>query len=479
LFFHQMGNGMFKKLSQLFLITNLLFGCIRYAPRPIDPPALEQSYRARSISDPNLEKFFATNSAVKEAVWPPPSLDLEGLTLLALYFSPDLDEARSRLAEAEGAIRTARTKPNPSVSGGAGYTDAEQSPYAFRFDLNVPFETAGKREYRTKRARQLSEAARFALAEVGWRVRSRLRAALIDHLISSLDLQQRNNEAQIRQETVRIYERRLEVGEVATPIVTAARTDLSRVQLEIEQIRGRIAETRAAVANAIGLSVVALQSLEFSLPGLETPPSESELNLQTVQKTGLMNRLDVQRRLAEYAAAETDMRLQIARQHPDIALGPSYSFGEGANAYTIGPGLILAIFDRNRGPIAEAESRRAAADARFTGAQATAIGEMERALADYRSALQELIQSQRTLDFVRQREQTTERQLIAGEVDRLAVVSVRLEAAAADRDRLTALRRTHSALGSLEDSVQHPLPPGNEMPQPSSTNPRETKGSLQ
>src|SRR5206468_2130765 len=227
---------MFRRFVHIVVGITLVSGCVRYVPRTIDPPALEQSYRARSLADPNLQDFFNANSSVKAQAWPPGMLDLEGLTILALYFSPDIDEARSRIAAADAAIVTAGARPNPSVAGGGGYTDAEQSPYAFRFDVSLPFEAAGKRQYRIRRAQQLSEAARFSLGETAWRVRSRLRLALIDHLISSFELEQRSAEAQIRQEIVGIYERRLEVGEVATPIVTAARTDLSRVQLEIEQI---------------------------------------------------------------------------------------------------------------------------------------------------------------------------------------------------------------------------------------------------
>lgn len=465
--------GAHQNLFHIIVLLALLPGCVRYVARPLDPTGLEQSYRARTLSDPNLEVFFNASSAAKPQVWPPSSLDLEGLTILGLYFSPDLDEARTRIAVADAAITTARAKPNPSVVGGAGYTDAEQSPYAFRFDLSIPFETAGKRQFRILRAQQLSDAARFSLGEMAWRVRSRLRASLVDHLLSNLALQQRTGEAQIRQETVGIYERRLEVGEVSTPIVTAARIELSRVQLEIEQLRGRIAETRAAIAGGLGLPAPALDNVQFALSDLEKPPTEQALDLQAVQKGGLMNRLDVQRFLVEYAAAESDLRLQVARQHPDISLGPSYSFGEGANSYTIGPGLVLPLFDRNRGPIGESEARRATAGARFLGAQAAAINEMERAFADYRSALRELTQAQVTLDLTRERGQTTERQLAAGEADRLALVSVRLEAATADRERLNALRRAHTALGALEDAVQHPLPGAGTLPQPPSTNPRQ------
>jgi outer membrane protein, heavy metal efflux system len=466
---------MFRNTFQISVILSLVSGCVRYVPRPIDPPALEQSYRARTLADPRVEEFFKENSAVQPQAWPPQSIDLDGLTVLALYFSPDLDEARSRVAAADAAITTARVRPNPNVLAGGGYTDAEQSPYAFRFDLGIPFETAGKKRYRIRRAEQLTEAARFSLGETAWSVRSRLRAALVDHLLSGRELEQRTAERQIRQDIVEIYERRLEVGETSTPFVTAARTDLSRVQLEIEQLQGRIAATRAAIAGVVGLAAPALDNVQFAFADLENPPSEQALNIQLVQKTGLTNRLDVQRLLAEYAAADSDLRLQVARQYPDIALAPGYSFGEGANSYLIGPGLVLPLFDRNRGPIAEAEARRETAGVRFLGAQATAINEMERGLADYRSALRELSQAQSTLELVRQREQTTQRQLDAGEVDRLALVSVRLEAAAGDRDRLAALHRTHTALAELEDAVQHPLPPDTKMPEPTTINPRDAE----
>lgn len=468
---------MFNKQFGILIILILVTGCVRYVPRPIDPPFLERSYRARSLGDPNVQEFVNSNAVIRGQEWPPSTLDLDALTLLALYFSPDLDEARSRLAEADAAVLTARTRPNPSVAGAGGYTDAEASPYAFELNLEIPFETAGKRQYRTQRATQLAQAERFSLGESAWHIRSRLRAALADHIISTRELDQRRTEAQIRQEIVGIYERRLDVGEISTPFVTAARTDLSRLQIEIEQLQGRIAATRAAIAGIVGLPTAALNDVQLVLSDLEQPPTEEALNLQSVQKTGLMNRLDVQRLLSEYDAADSDLRLQLARQHPDVSLSPAYSFAEGAiNTYLLGAALVLPLFDRNRGPIQEASARRETAGARFLGAQAAAINDIETGLADYRSALRELNQVQSTISLVRQREQTSQRQLDAGEIDRLAVVSVRLEAAAADRDRLSALRRTQSALGTLEDAVQHPLPPNGTMPQVPTTNPREKKG---
>lgn len=92
----------------------------------------------------------------KPTAWPLSELNLDTLTTVAFYFHPDLDAARARIATADAAIITASTKPNPTVSGSAGYTDASPSPFVLRFGLDRPIETAGKRGYRTARANHLA-----------------------------------------------------------------------------------------------------------------------------------------------------------------------------------------------------------------------------------------------------------------------------------------------------------------------------------
>jgi len=171
--------------AALFAAVLPVVGCYHYRPQPILPPALEQQYRSRSLADPGLKEFIDAQPLGKPASWPPTELSLDTLTLVAFYFHPDLDAARARLAASEAAVITASTKPNPTVSAAGGYTDAPPSPYVLRFGLDWLLETAGKRGYRTQRARSLSEAARFSLGETAWQVRSRVRAALLDHLLAA------------------------------------------------------------------------------------------------------------------------------------------------------------------------------------------------------------------------------------------------------------------------------------------------------
>ena len=207
----------------------------------------------------------------------------------------------------------------------------------------------------------------------------------------------------------------------------------------------------------------------------EAPPGEDRLQLTSVQRAGLLNRLDIQRLLAEYAAAENALQLEAARQYPDIHISPGYEFMEGFNSYLIGPSLLLPLRDRNKGPIAEAEARRKEAAARFLTQQSIAIDQVARGLIRYRSALADFRDADSRLRaLIQDRERAVQEQIQAGEADQLTLVGVRLEAVGAVRARLNALRDAQKALGAVEDAVQYPLENGVALPPVPPTNPRRT-----
>ncbi len=176
-----------------------------------------------------------------------------------------------------------------------------------------------------------------------------------------------------------------------------------------------------------------------------------------MQRTALLNRLDLQRTLVEYGAAEAALRLEVAKQYPDIRLGPGYMFEEGDNKFLIGFSVTLPVLDRNQGPIAEAEARRKEAGAAFLALQAKVIAETDDAGARYRSALAELADADQALVLLGQRELAVRRELEIGESDRAALVGIQLQRVVGTRARLAALRKAFTALGALENAVERPL----------------------
>ena len=439
----------------LLTVVALFAGCAHYQPHPLDPPHSEQQFRARSLTDSGLRTFL------KRDDWPPAKLQLRDLYSVALYYSPELDVARAHLRTTQAAIVTANTRPNPSIAIGGGWTNAPESPVVFYFNPSVILETGNKRAIRTLEAQKLAEAARVNLDSVAWHVLSHVRAAWLDYLIALRSAEVLGNEVTARNETIAILEKRLSLGENARPEVETARATLIGLNVEAHAAATSVNESAANLAAAIGLPTLPVVDTN----ALADPPAQPPLS--DVQKAGLLHRADIRASLLEYAADEAALQLQIAKQWPDIQLSPSYNFDEGHHKFSFGPSFEIPVFNRNLGPIAEAEARRTEAEARFDALQAQAMGEMETALARYNGARAELTEADRTLNAIRTtRMDAMQHAVDAGEEDRLALSGVRIESAVAARGQLEVLHRLQSALGALEDSVQRPLAPGMALPDP-------------
>lgn len=459
---------MISKSAGFFSLAIVLAGCRTYEPLPLSPERSASDLDARSLSDAGLHTFIAKQLGADAQTW-----DLPALTLVAFYYHPDLDVARARIEVAEAAIITAGARPNPSAGIGSEYTLNAASPWTLAFSLDIPFETAGKRGYRIERARHLSEAARIELAATAWNVRSRLRAALVEHLLTLAESNVRRVEREVRSEAVAVMKGRHAAGEVSRVDVYTGETELAGIDLDIETLKGRSAETLSKLAAALGVPIAALTGVEPAWPSFETPPKEQDLPIALVQRAGLFNRLDIRRMLAEYAALENALQLEVAKQYPDIHVGPGYAWDQGENKFSLGLSISLPVFNQNEGPIAEAAARRKEGAARFLSLQARAIAEFESALARFRSARSALAEAEKLLAALDRQEVATKRTVELGQEDKLALVGLRVQRAGAARARLAALGRTQDALGALEDALQRPIGP--DLPSVSLENPREEK----
>lgn len=455
------------KILPLVCLAFLLASCAvrHYHTAPISPSESVGRLRARTLDDQSLRDFIKQNLGHEISPWPPQAWDLSLLTLAAFYFNPDLDTVRARFAGSQAAVITAGARPNPDIRVAPGYGTSPESPWLFAFSLDFPIETAGKRGRRIEQARSLSDAARLELAETAWDVRGRVRMALLDHLLAVRELNLLENQEHVLTARTKLLEMRLQVGEIPRPELDAAQVELSNVQLGLNQARGRVPETQAALAAAIGIPSSALNGVQLSWPSLEQPPAEQQVSADAGERDAVLNRLDVRRALAEYAAADAALKLEIAKQYPDLRLGPGYDFDEGHHKFSLGVGLTLPLLNRNQGPIGEAEARRKEAGARFLAKQAHVISDSETAFARYRAALAELHEADESLTKLQvTREQMTRRAVQAGEADQLDLNGVLFQAATTARARLDALRRAQTALGTLEDAVQKPLEPDATMP---------------
>ncbi len=432
-----------------------LVGCAHYQAEPLAAGKVAADFEGRSLSGAGLRAYLETNRVSGE--WPRRTWELESLTLAAFYFSPELDVARAQWGTARAGLQTAGQRPNPTVSASPQYnaTTFSPSPWVAAFNLDIPIETAGKRGHRIAQAGHLSEAAKLNIGAVAWQVRGKLRGALVEYYAAGEKERLLAAQQAAQSENVTLLEGQLGAGAVSPAEVTRERIALDTTRLAAHDAKRQRAESRVAVAEAIGVPVGALEGVEISFAGLDRVPPG--LDTTAARRQALLNRADVLAALSEYAASEAALRLEVAKQYPDVHLNPGYEYDQGDNKWGVGLSLELPVLNQNRGPIAEAEARRTESAARFNALQARVMAEVERGLAGYRSALEKSATADSLLANLEKQERLLRGRLQAGEVTRGDVIAGQVELAAARLARTEAVAKAQQALGQLEEALQSPV----------------------
>jgi cobalt-zinc-cadmium efflux system outer membrane protein len=441
------------------LVTLLAGGCARYHPRPISAQTEAAALEARSLDDAGLAEFVRTNLGEKAPPWPAEQWGLSLLTLAAFYYHPDLDVARARWGVAQAVVVTAGGQPNPDLDLSAErvtHTEAS-SLWILGFNLQIPIETMHKRGYRIARAKHLSDVARLDIGATAWTVRARLRSSLLELWAATSRLALVRKQEALQAERVAMLERRLAVGAASTPEVTFEQIALEAIRVAARADGRQAGMARARLASAVGVPAEALDRRGISYEAVAGAAPAGDPAQDELRRTALLGRPDVLSLLAEYEAAQSALQLQIARQYPDLRLGPGYTWEQGENHFALGLSLVLPILNRNRGPIGEAEARRKEVAARFVALQARVVAQLDEALASYRAATEALRAAGSRLEAQAKNERAAEAAFHAGEADRLELRSSELQLAAVELSRFDALVERQRATGEIEDAAQRPF----------------------
>jgi cobalt-zinc-cadmium efflux system outer membrane protein len=447
--------------GRLFLVLTIALTACATAP-PTATIALQSAadFSARSLSDPGLKAYIEATLQRPISTWPPALWNEQTLSLAAFYYHPELAIARARWATARAAEIAAGGHPAPTLALLPEYNSdaaANVSPWTVSLSLNLPIETAGKRQYRLARARQLSAAARFYVATAAWHIHSRVRAALLELYAARESQSLLEQQVTLSGARLKAIEQRLAAGAASRPEATQAGAAFEQARFARRQAEQQMLAAQSALAQALGMPLVAVQAIELDFAAFAQSPAEAEASALAARQRALAGRPDLLAALAQYAASESALQLALSGRIPNVEIGPGYKWDEGAVKWSLGVALTLPV--SSAGPIAEAAAQRDEAAARFNGLQAKVIGEIEQASAAYRLALQELDAAQAISSAAQQQLQAVEQQLRVGEADRLALLDARLQDVFAANARLTASLNVQRSFSALRDAMQQPLAP--------------------
>lgn len=454
----------------------LVTGCtpLRYQARPLDAGASADAYAARTLGDPGLRDYLAAQGSAVQP-WPRPRWDLASLSLASVYWHPEVTLAQARLAVALAETATSRTRQPYTLTARPEFNSkaaAGETPWGLGVLVGLPIDLGNKRAARTAQLERQQEAAELEVAAAAWRVRSRLRRHFVELYVAERNLQALAAEQRSREGLVALAERREQAGWSAPADTAAARARSAEGEVALARAQVRREQALAGVAEAAGVPLDALRRERLDFSALENPvapPADESL-----RRAALLNRIDLRRKLADYAVAEAAVKLEVARQYPDITLVPGYFWDADEAIWSLAGLGLVPPRARTRALVREAEARREAEQRAFTALQAAVIAEAAGASARYRSAWETLAAARRQIEATRARHARVARQFDRGHADRMELVQSQLDTLVAERGAVVAMLETQQGLSALEDALQRPLdnpdlaaaqPPQAGMPQ--------------
>jgi outer membrane protein, heavy metal efflux system len=166
--------------------------------------------------------------------------------------------------------------------------------------------------------------------------------------------------------------------------------DVAFARTEIARASRNVADVRATLAGVLAVPPAALRGVELTSAPVAGCAWADSLGGDSVAALAVTRRAEVAHALAEYAAAEARVRSEVARQRPDLELGPGFVWDQGVHRWSLLFALPALLGFRNRAAIEAAESARSAAAVRVREAQEEVLAQAAEAVEHCRGVSDEL-----------------------------------------------------------------------------------------
>lgn len=453
------------KSALLICLPLLLAACgfEQYIAKPIHTEAIAIKIEAKNPESTQFQQFLINNGFSPEHL-PVKQWGVDELTYCALFFHPSLEVARAQWRAAETATLTAATKPIPGINSHIAHSNnANQdiSPFAFGLSIDVPIESANKRDIRIENAKHLSQIAKLEIAQTAWQLRNLVAQSLYETQFNQQQINLLTKEQSFRQQVVAIYQKRVNLGAASNVELSTAKLQLQISMAELNAAQQNKLVLLSKLASHLGLPLNKVEAMsllqDLYNTSIKNSLSPTQVKPENLNRAALLNRLDIRIALERYATAEAKLKLEIAKQYPDITISPGYTYEFGNQVWSLGLSGLLTLLNKNKLAIAEATQLREVEAAQFEALQSNVIAEASAANAKRIQAEQALVQQQELYELQQNNTQRMAQRLAAGEIDRLELTFSKLEDVFAEKNIALAHFQLKTAINQLENTLQQPI----------------------
>ena len=334
-------------------------------------------------------------------------VSFDQLAQTAIVQNKSLQAAREQLRQAEGRLKQAQLRPNPTldVSRTTDVLFANEGETGFGITLSQPFELGGKRGKRMQVAEAEVELAKAAIADTERQLMGQLRTAYLRAAETSARLNFFERSRGLNQQMAQVMAVRLSSGDASRLESHLLQAENNRVEAQRLSAEGELVQEMLELRKLAGMSPTESISLQ-SLPTTVVALRETETDLI---ETAFRNRPDLRAARVREALANAGVLLARAQVAPTIVGFVRYgrdpnisSFGTATQPRTFerdsvlefGVSIPLPLWNREQGNIREAASRVSQATAEREALENTIRMEVTAASRRYESAT-------RSLDLIR------------------------------------------------------------------------------
>lgn len=460
-----------KTVLLCLMVTTFFVACAKekYIAKPISPEVSSTKLLAKNPLSADF-KAYLIKQGYKETELPFTSWGINELTASSLFHHTKLDVAKTQLALANAQLETAGLKQNPTLGGSiarSNQANRDIRPWSYGLNVEIPIQTANKRQIKIEEAQHLQEIAHIDVADIAWQLRSQIAKDLLRYHENIAFQKLLQSEVDKQTEIINMLERRVAVGALSNTEVLSSKLLLHAKK---HALAAELANNQAIVASLAadaGLSLEKFMQIPLQALDIETTLTKQTQTLtpeafKTLQEKALLNRLDIRRGLEKYAAAEANIKLEVAKQTPDIVITPGFIFDFGDKIWSLGFSSLLNLLNTNQlntsqTLIAEATQLREIEGAQFEDLQAKIISDLAVTSARFFAATQKLTASKQQQAAQQTYMQKLNKQFNAGALDRLELAQAALLAQLADSQVTQSQFDVLSTAIEIEDVMQHPL----------------------
>ncbi|MEO0318980.1 MAG: hypothetical protein RL404_2657 [Pseudomonadota bacterium] len=291
----------------------------------------------------------ASAGALQEPAAP---LTLAQAQRLAREGSPTLSAARREVEATEGQVLQGSLRPNPEFVFQAD--DTSRLSRTSSAQLDVPVETANKREARVEAAERSRDVAQTDFADRGQRLRAAVSAAFFDVLAAQELLRAAQEGLNLARRATDVASRRVTAGKVSPVEETKARVAEAGARVALTQAESGLRNARTRLSSLWGNPLPQFTLAEGSIDRLPDLPDGIAIEQRLQDAPALLR---AERELRRRKAL---VGVEQSRTVPNFTVSVGMKRREdtvGRDQLLVGVSVPLQMFNRNQGNLLEALRR--------------------------------------------------------------------------------------------------------------------------